>query len=146
MSKSTEPSQKEERQPEEPKPIEVHNAWTIYGLAPNSRPLDEPLAVHSRPQNWGDPRWVYHRYRFEWLSAPDGKRYINNAHCWTDLDQQPGEYADLFAPLIAQILMPGTAPQLCGRDYLEQDDFWSGEWGEMPPFYDGPQDDWGDNE
>ena len=31
--------------------------------------------------------------------------------------------------------MPGANPKLCSMDYLDEDDFWSEEWGEMPPYY-----------
>jgi hypothetical protein len=138
----TEPTQQSEI-------VEVHNAWTIYGTEANGKEARQPLAMHGRVQAWGDPRWFYHRFDFVWLSAPDGKQYINHAHCWTDLKREPGEYANLFAPLIAQILMPGTPPELCGRDYLHEDDFWQEEWGPQPPFYDDPyysEDDWGDDD
>lgn len=122
-----------------PQTVEVHNAWTIYGTNADGSEAKQPLCMHGRVQAWGDPRWIYHRFRFEWLSAPDGKHYINHAHCWTDLQREPGEYATLFAPYIAMILMPGHPAELCGRDYLHPEDFWSKEWGPQPPFYDGPE-------
>ncbi|GIK36603.1 MAG: hypothetical protein BroJett011_04360 [Chloroflexota bacterium] len=130
--------------PAAPEIIEVHNAWTIYGTNADGSEADVPLVMHGRVQTWGDPRWIYHRFDFEWLSAPSGKIYVNHAHCWTDLKREPGEYANLFANLIAEILMPGTSPQLCGRDYLDDDDFWFEEWGPRPPFWDSPKEDWDD--
>lgn len=119
----------------EQQPIEVHNAWTIYGIEADGSEAERPLAQHGRPQDWGDPRWTYHRFRFEWLTAHDGRRYINNCHCWTDLKRQPGEYVELFAQFVAMILMPGLPAELCGREYLQEEDFWSKKWGKRPPFY-----------
>lgn len=115
--------------------VDVHNAWTIYGLERNGVEAKAPLAMHSRPQDWGDPRWHYELFTFTWETAPDGKRYVNHCHCWTDLKRERGEYAQLFAALIAQILMPGTPKELCGREYLQEEDFWQRKWGTKPPIY-----------
>ena len=131
---------------EQPAPtIEVHNAWTIYGMDNAHTVAEQPLAMHGRPQDWGDPeRWTSHRTRFEWATAPDGRTYINHCHCWTDLNlESPARYLELFAPLIVQILMPGEPAQLCGRDYLQEEDFWDKSWGQQPPFYDLPPDEIG---
>lgn len=120
-----------------PEIIEVHNAWAIHGLNPDGSLAKQPIAQFARPQDWGDPRWVYHRFRFWWLTPGDGKRYVSNAHCWTDLKlDEPGRYPELFAHLVCQIMIPGVPAELCGRDYLANDDFWRESWGEMPPFYD----------
>lgn len=116
-------------------PIEVHNAWTVYGLNPDGTEADQPFAQWGRPQDWGHPRWHYHRYAFTWETAPNGRPYVNHCHCWTDLVREPGTYAELFAALIAQILLPGHAPQLCGREFLAEEDFWDKRWGKQPPFY-----------
>jgi hypothetical protein len=120
-------------------PIAVHNAWTIYGVNSDGTEVEQPIAQWGRPQDWGHPRWTYHRYQFIWESAPNGRHYVNHCHCWTDLQRDPGTYAELFAPFIAQILMPGAPIQLCGRSYLAEEDFWNKEWGKQPPFY--PDDD-----
>jgi hypothetical protein len=140
----------EQTKPEEARPIvEVHNAWSIYGLDKDGAVAEKPLAMLGRPQDWGDSkRWTYHRVKFEWHTAPDGKHYINNCHCWTDLKlESPAKYLELFAPLIVHILMPGEPAELCGRDFLEEEDFWSKRWGQQPPVYDRPgDDDWYDDE
>lgn len=115
--------------------VKVHNCWTIYGANPDGSESETKLAEFGRPQDWGDPRWQYTRFRFDWL-APDGKHYINHAHCWTDIPGlKPGDLPELFASLIVRIMMPGHKEQLCARDYLHPEDFWSSEWGEMPPIY-----------
>lgn len=119
--------------------IEVHNVWAIYGLEEDGSHAEQPLAMPSRPQDWGDKdRWTYHHFRFEWPNAPGGKHWVNHFHGWTDLKLEPGEYPQYFASLVVQIFYPGTAPQLCGRDFLHPDDFWSKKWGPQLPFYDGP--------
>lgn len=111
--------------------IEVHNVWTIYA----SDSDNPPIAQMSRPQDWGNKeRWHYERFYFEWIL--ETTRYINHAHCWTDIKVERGEHPMLFASLIVQIAMPGANFKLCGMDYLDEDDFWSEQWGEMPPYFD----------
>lgn len=117
--------------------IEVHNVWAIYGLNPDGTESEQKLAMHARPQEWGDPRWSYHRYRFEW--ELDGTRYVNHFHGWTDLKREPHEYPVLFAPLLVQVLMPGSQPELCGRDYLGEEDFWDRGWGKLPPVFESSE-------
>lgn len=109
--------------------VEVHNAWTVYGLDEDGK---KPFATFSRPQDWGDrSRWHYEKFRFEWVT--EGKHYINHVHCWTDIKEPKQGYPALFAPLIVQILMPSRDPRLCGQSYLDEEDFWDEAWGEMPP-------------
>lgn len=121
--------------------VEVHNCWTIYGANPDGSKSDNKIASFERPQDWGHPRWAYNRFRFEW--TVDGKHYINNAHCWTDIPGvEPGGYPELFASLIVRVMMPGHEEQLCGRDYLHPEDFWSQDWGEMPPIYEPEEEGW----
>ena len=117
------------------KTTEVHNVWTIYGLNPDGSEVEQPIAQMSRPQDWGDKeRWHYEYFEFYWIQ--ESHHYINHVHCWTDLKlKQRGEYPMLFAQLIVQIAMPGANPKLCSMDYLDEDDFWSDLWGEMPPYY-----------
>lgn len=124
--------------------VEVHNAWTIYGLNSDGTLAEKPIAQLSRPQDWGDSRWHYERFRFDWIT--ESAHYIHHVHCWTDLQlAERGEYPMLFAQLIVQIAMPGTNPKLCGREYLGEDDFWNDDWGELPPYFD-PYDDEEDEE
>lgn len=138
----------EQSQAEQPEVVEVHNVWTIYGVNGDGSLADRPVAQFSRPQDWGNSKkWVYHLFRFEWLTPGDGKRYVNNCHCWTDLQlDEPGRYPELFRDLIIQVLIPGHPAQLCGREYLALDDFWRKSWGEMPPLYDADGDDWYDGD
>lgn len=109
-----------------PTPLKpVNNCWTIYSEGASE---DVPaMAQIGRPQDWGDPRWMYRTYTLE------AQGYRNTVHCW--IDQQMGEHEHLetFAPLVAQIMLPGWPVEISGRDYLGEDDFWRDEWGEMPP-------------
>lgn len=123
----------------EPEIIEVHNAWTVYGMD-DSTIVEEPFATLSRPQDWGDPRWHYERFRLEWFNAKSNKHYIHHAHCWTDLVDPKTDYPRLFAPLICSICMPGSPEALCGRDFIDIEDFWCNDWGPMPPVFDESQD------
>lgn len=123
--------------------VQVHNCWTIYGANPDGSPSETKLACFERSQDWGHPRWQYTRFRFDWL-APDGKHYINHAHCWTDIPGlKPGDLPELFSSLVVKVMMPGHQEQLCGRDYLHPEDFWDKEWGQMPPFFEPDEgEDW----
>jgi len=122
---------------------EVHNAYTIYGREADGTRSENSIAEFHRPQDWGEPeRWHYELFRFEWVTGPDGVRYINNAHCWTDI---PGlerhEYPGLFAGLVTVILLPGSPAELCGRTHLQEFDDWDDTWGPMPPDYEDDEDD-----
>ena len=125
--------------------VEVHNVWTIYGIDSDGSEVEEPSASPSRPQDWGDPRWHYELFKFEWLTG--SKQYINHAHCWTDLKlNSPHTYPHLFASLMVTILRPGRKPELCGWEYLEEEDFWDPEWGPMPPVYEDPDENYDEYE
>lgn len=109
----------------------VHNCWAIHTDGETS------IAEFSRPQDWGDPRWMYRVYR---LSAPD-IGYTVIAHCWIEQQLPEHKHLETFAPLLATILLPGLPEAECSRDFLREDDFWAPEWGAMPPFieYDAPE-------
>lgn len=118
---------------------EVHNVWTIYGQEADGSESTNPLAMMSRPQDWGDPRWHYERFRFEWVLDGD-HRYISNFHGWTDLVREAWQYPQLFAALLVQIAMPGQPAELCGRTHLDEDDVWDDAWGPQPPDYESDED------
>lgn len=110
----------------------VATAWTIY--AAGVKEGDSPLACLGRPQDWGHPRWHYQRYVFE------GWGYRNECHCWIDVALDDEDHANIFAPLFIQVTFPGLRPELCGKDYLDQDDFWQDAWGPPPPYLDEDDD------
>lgn len=114
-----------------PEVIEVHNVWQVlesggpeYGFS----------SFFGRPQDWGDPAWLYFRYKLEMESG--GRKYINHCHVWTKIKfEQVAEYPQTFAGLICFVAMPGQPEQKCGRSHLAEDDFWSKKWGKAPPFF-----------
>jgi hypothetical protein len=118
----------------QPNMPEVHNAWTIYGLDTDRKEVDQLFTVYGRPQDWGHPRWKYHRFVFECRTLDQPIR--NVCHCWTDLDREVWDFARLFAEVIVMPLTPGRPVQLCGRDYLSEEDMWFSDWGKQPPYYD----------
>lgn len=112
----------------------VHNVVTVYALNQDGSIAERAVMAFSRPQDWGNQdRWHYEFFKLEWVYK--GTKYINNCHCWTDLKDPEQGYPPLFAQGIAMILIPGTPPELCGREYLHGDDFWRKSWGKMPPYY-----------
>ncbi len=125
--------------------IEVHNVATYYGLNRDGSPAKQIVVEFSRPQDWGNKqRWHYEFFKLEWVHK--GKRYINNFHGWTDLKNPQNGYPELFSQCISMILMPGKPAQICGREFLNEDDFWREEWGEMPPYYDPENDEFEDDD
>lgn len=115
--------------------IEVHNVYALHAKDETASPNDPIFIEFSRPQDWGDPRWHFERFKFEWMR--EDVHYINHAYCWTDMPKPEHGYPALFGDIIAiWILQPGRKPQLCGKDYLHPDDFWLEEWGEIPPYFD----------
>lgn len=106
----------------------VTNCWTIYT---SDRPDEQlNLAEIGRPQDWGNAKkWMYRVYVLE------AQGYRNEVHCWIDERVSEAEHLEAFASLICTITLPGWNPKLSGRDYMDEDDFWEKEWGEMPPFY-----------
>lgn len=115
------------------KKTEVHNVWAIHATNPDGTMAKKGFAFPSRPQDWGDPRWSYHQFRFDWIT--EDEHFINHCHCWTDLKLESGGYPGFFAQLITQISIPGEPKELCGRSHLDEDDVWNDDWGEVPPFY-----------
>ncbi|BAT56394.1 hypothetical protein NOS3756_53990 [Nostoc sp. NIES-3756] len=125
--------------------IEVHNVAAYYCLDDDGEPAETGMVMFARPQDWGNQqRWHYEFFRFEWTHK--NKKYINNCHCWTDIKDPEGGYPLFFAQSIVSVFMPGTIPQHCGREFLRGDDFWSEEWGEMPPYYDPYEEQFDDDE
>ena len=120
--------------------IELHNVWQVM-LADATE--DEPgLAMIGRPQDWGDPKWHYKTIVVQ--VEIDGKTYHNTAHIWFDMPMKDGDLMGLgwFRELAFTIQYPGENPKLCGRDYLEPEDFWLDEWGEVPEVFDAEADDY----
>jgi hypothetical protein len=74
--------------------IEVHNAYTVYSIDEDGREAEVSMLQFSRPQDWGDPRWRYERFKLEWIT--DDRHYINHVHCWTDLSKLERGYPSLF--------------------------------------------------
>lgn len=111
----------------------VNNCWHIY-THENGKPLDTALAFIGRPQDWGDPKWMYRVYVLEAMG------YRHTVHCWLDQWVSEHEHLDRFAGLFSAIMLPGWPAWKSGRDYLDEDDFWRKEWGEMPPYYEAEAD------
>lgn len=108
---------------------QVTNCWTIY-----TAPAEVDFAQIGRPQDWGDPRWMYRVYVLE------AQGYRNTVHCWHDGQIEEHKHLEKFAGCICLITLPGWPPQKSGRDLLAQDDFWDESWGVMPPHWDEDED------
>lgn len=115
--------------------IVVHNIYTLYELNPDGSEADQKLLSFSRPQDWGDPnRWYYQRCKVEF--ELNNTCYVNHCHLWQEVERPGVEPFQAIAPSLFMVMMPGQTPELCGRDYLGEEDFWSRDWGEMPPLFD----------
>jgi hypothetical protein len=111
-------------------PQRHYNCWTIW-----TEGTKQPFAQIGRPQDWGAPNWMYRVYYFQ------DNEHLNEVHCWLNATVQEHEHAELFSSLIVQILYPGTPRELCGKEFLDEDDFWDEAWGEAPPFYNPDEED-----
>lgn len=117
-----------------PEPLKpVNNCWTIY--LPDSKEDGPPLACLGRAQDWGDPKYMYRVYTLE------AQGYRNTVHCWVDQPMKEHEHLQLFAPIIAQIMLPGVPVKLSTRAFMDEDDFWQDDWGQMPPYADVDEED-----
>lgn len=110
---------------------EFHSAWAIHGLDTEGREVNDKLIIYGRPHDWGHPRWSYHRFIFECRTLDQPFRHV--CHCWTDLKRDVWSFARLFAYVIVLPPYPGRPVQLCGRDYLAEEDIWFPDWGLQPP-------------
>lgn len=112
----------------------IVNCWTIYHSDDEEVPS---IAEFRRPQDWGDPRWMYRVYHLEALG------FRNECHCWIDQALSDLEHLEAFAQLMTQIMQPGIKRELAGRDFVAEEDFWVAEWGSMPPeFIDPDEAEW----
>lgn len=107
----------------------VHNCWAVY----KSQPLEDGTlwTEAHRPQDWGDPKWVYRRYAFE--CTINEQPYRSVVHCWIDESMSDNDAKTLFRDLIITIMIPGRAEQECSNTHMVMDDFWDKSWGKLPP-------------
>jgi hypothetical protein len=116
--------------------VKVHNVcWAVYTA---EDPKVQPIAELHRPQDWGDPRWMYRFYILAYFL--NGEAHANHVHIWHEGHIPEYQLLSESAGLIAMSLEPGVAVELSGRDFLDQDDFWLDDWGKMPPYWDNPED------
>ncbi|MEL6408687.1 MAG: hypothetical protein AAFR81_30245 [Chloroflexota bacterium] len=120
--------------------IVLHNPWTV--MIADSTEETPGIIQLSRPQDWGDPRWIYKEVTL--VVEIVGKWYENHAHIWIDAQIDDAELmqSDWFRECAFMVQYPGSNPKFCGRDYLAPDDFWSDDWGDLPPYVDENEDDW----
>lgn len=118
--------------------VEVHNVYTLYELNEDGSAAENKLVCFNRPQDWGSSRWNYYRCKVEFESG--GTRYINNCHLWQEVARTPTEAFQAIAPYLFMVLQPGSDPELSGREYLAEEDFWDEEWGKMPPIFESQED------
>jgi hypothetical protein len=115
-------------------PKEVHNIYTLYEDDKSAL-----LSFEFRPQDWGDPRWQYRKA--ETIISIDGQEYRHISHFWIEKKLSDADFFDQawVQKMLTTILLPGCKKELCARDFLREDDFWSEDWGKMPPHFDGDE-------
>ncbi|MEM8829501.1 MAG: hypothetical protein AAGE96_09105 [Cyanobacteria bacterium P01_G01_bin.19] len=116
--------------------VEVHNAFTLYENADEEG--NNLIMISNRPEDWGDPRWNYQFIKLEWKE--DDTLYIQNAHIWTTAKHSFPKLLSRLGQAIGMVIEPGMPPELCDRSHLDIDDFWSEEWGELPPVFERNED------
>lgn len=115
----------------EPAPQVLHHAWEIY---PDEKDMN---TFFGRPQDWGDKsKWLYVPVVFEAMG------YENHVHLWVNKpEMKPHEVIRMAAGLITTMMQPGEDAEICGNEFLAQDDFWQEAWGEMPPHFEPDEED-----
>lgn len=118
---------------------EVINAFAIYW---DDSPEQKHLCELRRPQDWGDPRWMYRKYVLEALGCR------HEAHCYVEHQLTDLEHLNLFAGMLTMIAhtYPPTRREVCDRSHLRENDFWDEGWGPMPPHFDEYDEDFEDDE
>jgi hypothetical protein len=119
--------------------IVVHTAYALYEQEDGSK-TEQAALMLSRPPDWGNPnRWHYSRCKVEF--DLDGKTYVNYCHLWQQVERAGSKPFQMIAPSLFIVLTPGEYQELCGRSHLGEDDLWDESWGERPPLYSPPDDD-----
>ena len=99
------------------------NAWELYPT--------ENQAFLGRPQDWGNKtKWTHLAVTLQ------AGEYTNHVHIWYQKpDASQHEILEAASALICTILLPGLCPELCGDNFLDEDDFWDEDWGAPPEFF-----------
>jgi hypothetical protein len=124
-------------------PLEVHNIFTLYSDEDDDN-SDALLAFGSRPQDWGNPKWRYKKITASF--SIDAQEYKQVCHFWFTEKWTDAEFMqqDYVKQMVGSPYLPGSDKELCGREYLAEDDFWSDDWGKMPPHFE-PTDEYGED-
>lgn len=118
----------------------TNNVWTLYRFNEDGTEAEQPFLEHHRPQDWGNSeRWNYQVYTLD--CTLEGQRYLNVVHCWAEMPISSSDHLRMFAGIAGLILMPSTPVEECSNTYLMEDDFWSEEWGPLPPTWSGDYED-----
>jgi hypothetical protein len=113
--------------------IESHNVFALYELDEEGNKAENDFLEFYRPQDWGSPRWHYHYCKIEFTS--EKTLYINHMHIWQEMKRNT---AAAIAKIPFSVLFKFNLRkpvQLCDRSHLSEEDYWSEEWGEIPPYY-----------
>jgi len=114
--------------------IEVHNVYTLQELSEDGTLSETPLLIFFRPQDWGNPqRWHYHQCSIAYTFR--GTNYINNCHIYQEVERNSVEAFQAIAPYLFEVYMPGCPVEIAAKSHLQEDDFWSEAWGDLPPYY-----------
>ena len=116
---------------------ETHIPITLYAAMPNGKESsDKLLAMMTRPQDWGDPRWHYEQIKIQHVTAEPGWDGVYVYHLWCDLPYTYKQMMEKFGMVMLTMPMrPGREPELSGRTHLDIDDFWDRKWGVRPPYF-----------
>jgi hypothetical protein len=113
---------------------EIHNLYTLYELNDDGSILEELLLCFgTRPEDWGDPRWHYHQCKI--MLTQKNEQYILHCHLWQEVKRNTISAFKTIGTTFLSTYQPGEYPELCGRSHLSEDDYWSEDWGEKPPYY-----------
>lgn len=110
----------------------IHNVFTFYQNVEG----DGAMVSFHRPQNWGDPdQWQYITTSI-WVPNDDLRFESRRCHIWCHPSHDRFEFLREIGGLLFSFYFPGSPGELCDRSHLHGDDFWSEDWGKMPPHWD----------
>lgn len=121
--------------------VNVHNVYTLQELDENGNPSPTPLLSFFRPQDWGNSsRWHYHQCSIQFTL--DGTTYINNCHLYQEIERNSIEAFQFVSEYLFMVALPGCKQELAAKSHLNEDDFWEKEWGDLPPYYEEPDEEY----
>lgn len=115
------------------KRLVIHNAFTLYEGEADGKPGS--VLSFNRPQDWSDrTRWHYNQVIIS-FPIESGIEHVYHCHLWQETARSLSQACAALGNLFSFLHIPGQPWQLCGREFLGEEDFWFGSSSDRPPIY-----------